>query len=320
MNASFPSEDLSMNIRQAWPRRAAAAALSLFLLGLLGGCSSQNGGQAFNDPNTALTTMVTALRSNDTAQLSKLLGPKANEVLASGDQVADSNAKADFLAKYDQKHQLVPSEDGQSMTLEVGDTDWPMPIPIVKDPDGWRFDTEAGLDEMLSRRIGHNELSTIETCRAIDDAQAEYLSMNPRNSPTPEYARKFLSTPGTKDGLFWRTAEGETPSPLGEIAAEAAAEGYSAAKGTAYHGYHYRMLTSQGQFAPGGKMSYLTGDQLTKGFGAVAYPAQYGNSGIMTFIVDRQGVVYQKDLGPQTASIASVMDEFNPDPSWTLAK
>jgi hypothetical protein len=311
----------ALNLVQGWLGRVPVVACSLFLLCLVAGCSHHGQGLAFATPDAAVDSMVTALRSSNQPELFRILGPEADDVLSSGDPVDDARVKAEFLRRYDQNHGLVPDQNGRSMTLEVGDTHWPLPIPIVKASDGWRFDTAAGLDEILNRRIGRDELDTIETCRAANDAQADYFAANPRKSPVPEYARKFISSEGTRDGLYWPTGEGEPLSPLGALMAEAADEGYRiTGKGNPYHGYFYRMLTAQGDFAPGGRMSYLTGDSLTKGFGVVAYPAQYGNSGIMTFIVNQQGIVYQRDLGADTANIAKAMTEFDPDPNWTVAK
>ncbi len=265
---------------------------------------------------------MAALRTDDTSKLFKILGSGADEVLSSGDEVADAQSTAEFLQKYDEQHQLVPGPNGEdSRILEVGYNNWPMPIPIVQGADGWRFDTAAGLEEMLNRRIGRNELDTIETCRALNDAQAEYFAENPTGSPTLEYARKFISSEGTRDGLYWPTGDGEPMSPLGGLVAEALAAGYvDTAEPQPYLGYRYRILTAQGGFAPGGSMSYLTNGRLTEGFAIVAYPAKYGNSGVMTFIMNQQGIVYQRDLGPDTASVAATMAMFDPDPGWTLVE
>ena len=209
-----------------------------------------------------------------------------------------------FVASYDEKHSLTSNDDG-SKTLVVGDNDWPLPIPIIKDPkkDSWLFNTAAGKEEILNRRIGHNELFTIEVCRAIVDAQKDYARMDPNGDGIPEYAEKFLSDPGDKNGLYWKTNEGEPPSPLGPLVADASAEGYKRDANNAsppYHGYHYRMLMSQGANAPGGAYDYIINGKMIGGFAVVAWPAQYGNSGVMTFIVSLAGDVYQKETLART--------------------
>jgi hypothetical protein len=193
---------------------------------------------------------------------------------------------------------------------------------MVKEEAGWRFDTAAGEEEVLSRRIGENELSTIETCLAFVDAQREYYSLNPDKSPLLHYAAQLMSSKGKRDGLYWETSEDEEPSPLGPFVAEARSEGYKRNKAgrTPYHGYLYKLLTSQGANAPGGAYDYMAKGKLIGGFAMVAYPAEYGVSGVMTFLVNHDGVVYQKDLGPKTAAEAEKIAKFNPDDSWTKVK
>jgi hypothetical protein len=212
-------------------------------------------------------------------------------------------------------------ESDTKVVLDVGKDSWPMPIPLVKNSAGWHFDTKAGQQEILNRRIGRNELSTIQVSLAIVDAEREYWQRNPESSSLPHYARRIGSTPGNRDGLYWQTTGDETPSPLGELVAEAQREGYSrrgsGGQRTPYHGYYYRILTAQGPSAPGGAYDYLVRGQLIGGFALVAYPATWGVSGVMTFIVNHEGVVYQKNLGPNTAAIASAMKTFNPDSTWT---
>jgi hypothetical protein len=209
------------------------------------------------------------------------------------------------------------------VTLTVGDEEWPLPIPLVKADGGWQFDTDAGDDEILSRRIGRNELSTIQVCLAIVDAQREYAEMNVDGSGPGQYAQRFLSQPDKHDGLYWPTAEGAEPSPLGELVSAAAEEGYDVSPPPTeaprpYHGYLYRILKSQGPDARGGAQDYLDSGRMTRGFGVVAFPADYGNSGIKTFLVDQDGIVYQRDLGADTERIASAMTAFNPDSSWDV--
>lgn len=282
----------------------------------LGGCASEQ--KTFPTADAAVDSFVTALRANDQKELKQILGPQSDDLLSTGDQVADANGRATFLREYDEKHRLSEAEDG-SMTLEVGPTDWPTPVPIVKDKAGWKFDTAAGIDELLSRRIGRNELDAIQVCLAIVDAEREYAAADFNGDGWREYARQFASDPGKKNGLFWKTAEGEPPSPLGELAAQASAEGYkrnTSGKPQPYHGYYYRILTQQGPAAPGGEMDYLVKDHMIGGFGVIAWPSDYGNSGLKSFITSHQGIVFEKDLGENTDNIARAMKSFNPDEGW----
>lgn len=292
-----------------------AAMVGLSVLGL-GGCAS-NTGETFATPDDAANAAVTALRTDNQEELTRIFGPDTQEALASGDDVADNNNRTLFLQKFDAQHQWVEGENG-SKILEVGDTNWPMPIPLVRSGSGWRFDLAAGKDELLSRRIGRNELDTIQTLLAIGDAEDDYLDQRPQG--VDEYATKFFSDPGQKNGLFWPVASGEQESPLGQLAAEAMAQGYTRSETgpTPYHGYIFRILTAQGANAPGGARDYMSNGRLTGGYAVVAFPAEYGKSGIMTFIMSEQGVVYQRDLGSNTASIASAMTAFDPDLTWTV--
>ena len=280
----------------------------------------------FNSPDAAASALVEAMRAGDTDQIRQILGPDSDNLIWSGDPVADQQARQRFVAAYDKKHQIAINNDG-SATLMVGDNDWPTPIPIVKSDQSptWSFNTAAGKDEIINRRIGHNELTVIQVCKAIVDAQQEYAHRDPDNDGIPEYARKFISDPGTKDGLYWETAEGEQPSPLGALVAEAEANGYSTqppAEGEPhpFHGYLYRIITAQGPNAPGGAMDYVINGKLIGGFAVVAWPADYGNSGIMTFIVNYSGDVYQSDLGPDTDKIARAMTAYDPGPDWKKAQ
>jgi Protein of unknown function (DUF2950) len=277
----------------------------------------------FDSPDDAVTALVAAARTHDQKLLQTIFGPEGDEILSSGDEVADQNALTTFLDNYDAKHQITIGDNG-SMTLVIGEKDWPLPIPIVKDADKnvWYFDTAAGKEEILNRRIGRNELYTIEVCRAIADAQREYAQTDPDGNGVPEYAEKFLSDPGKKNGLYWKTEEGEKPSPLGPLVAAATTQGYSSARDasgepTPFHGYYYRMLTSQGPNAPDGARDYIVNGKMIGGFGAIAYPAQYGNSGVMTFIVNQDGNVFQRDLGENTADVVKQINSFDPGPDWT---
>jgi hypothetical protein len=267
--------------------------------------------------------LIQAGRQADTKALQGIFGPEGKNLLDSGDDVADRQHREAFLARYDEAHALVTNPDG-SVTLQIGTQEWPFPIPLVKKGKRWRFDTSAGRDELLNRRIGENELSAIQVCLAIVDAQREYAMQDHDGDGLHAYAAKFASDPGAKNGLYWQTQEGEEPSPLGDLLLKASQEGYDYANPAEggpqpYHGYHYRILQSQGEHAPGGAFDYMMNGKMLFGFAVVAYPADYGNSGIMTFVVNHEGVVYQKNLGPDTAQIASTMSAFDPDDSWAKA-
>jgi hypothetical protein len=244
-----------------------------------------------------------------------VLGKKGRDVISSGDAVADRAARHRFLAAYNANHTV--DESGDKATLIVGDNDWPFPIPLVKTNDRWSFDTAAGLEEILRRRIGRNELSAIQVCLGYVQAQNDYASLDPAGLGPHAYAQRILSSPGKKDGLYWPSAAGEQPSPLGEFAAEASAEGYKAGQARIpYHGYYYRILKRQGPGAEGGAYNYVVNGKMIGGFALLAYPAQYGNSGIMTFMVNQDGEVLQKDLGPRITEIARKITEYAPDGTW----
>jgi hypothetical protein len=287
---------------------------------LAGGCASS--ATKFDTPDAAVDSFVTALRAKNTSELKKIFGPESEKIIASGDPVADQNQVEKFLAAYDASHHLQSESDGVTTTLIVGKQDWPFPVPLVRTNDRkYFFDTAAGEDEILNRRIGRNELATQQVCLAIVDAQLEYTQRNPMGSQVREYAQKLTSDPGKKNGLFWPTAEGEPPSPMGAMVAEASQEGYTRRNknepAPAYHGYYYKLLTSQGPHAEGGEAEYLIDNRLIGGFGVLAYPALYGNSGIKTFIINHDGVLYEQDLGPDTSKIAKGIQSFDPGPEWT---
>jgi hypothetical protein len=298
--------------------------LVLAALLLLPGCAQhdqQATSRTFGSPDDAVATLASALRANDTSQIEAILGSEAGQIISSGDEVADRQRRQKFLALYDQKHVLAGDADDRK-TLVVGKDEWPFPVPIVRDEQSrhkWYFDTDAGLDEILSRRIGDNELSAIQVCEAIFDAQREYALKNPDGDGIQKYARQFASDPGKHNGLFWPTGEGEEPSPLGELAAAAAAEGYTrrADGPTPYHGYFYRILESQGPHAPNGALDYVVNGKMSLGFALLAYPAEYGNSGLKTFLMGPDGVVYQKDLGDDTPKLAPQIKSFDPGEGWT---
>jgi len=271
--------------------------------------------KTFASPEEAVKAVITAARNNEDKELLAIFGSAAKDLIFSGDAVADKDRRERLLKAYDEKNSIVPEKAG--MVMVIGSDDWPFPIPLVKKGDQWFFDTKAGREEVLNRRIGQNELSTIQTMLAIVDAQREY-AMNDRDKDALlEYAQKFMSDADKKNGLYWKTKEGEEPSPLGELAADARAEGYTRKdKPVPYHGYYYRILKAQGPNASGGAYDYLVKGNMIGGFAVVAYPAEYGNSGVMTFIVNHDGVVYQKDLGKNTATMAKAMRKFDPEKSW----
>jgi hypothetical protein len=275
--------------------------------------------RSFGSPEEAANALVQATKSHDRSAIFGILGAGTEKWVTSGDPVADRAMRERFVASFEQKHAISPDGDARA-TLTIGPDDWPFPFPLVKSGAGWRFDTEAGKDEMLARRIGENELSAINVMLAIVDAQRDYAAEDHRRDGVREYARKFASTPGKKDGLYWRTKAGEPPSPLGDLVTRAAGEGYGKGKEPRpYHGYYFRLLTSQGKDAAGGAMDYIVKGRMIGGFAAVAYPARYDNSGVMTFIVNHEGVVYQKDLGPDTAKLARAIKHFDPGPGWVPA-
>lgn len=284
---------------------------------------SQSVARTFATADEAAQAFVAALRARDKDGFLAILGKDAESWLFSGDPTADASDRQKFLAAYDEKHSL-QSRKGNRRVLVVGTDDWPFPAPIVKSGAGWRFDAEAGREELLNRRIGGNELDTIQTLLAIVDAQREYAVRDADQNGFADYARRLRSTPGKKDGLYWQTQPGEPESPLGMLAARASLEGYGeqleSPEQQAYHGYLFRILESQGKHANGGAYDYLVGDKLLGGFAVVAYPARYGVSGVMTLAVNHEGVVFQKDLGPETTQLAEQLRAFDPDSTWTQVK
>jgi hypothetical protein len=256
---------------------------------------------------------VAAVRNADVRRIAHVLGPGSSRLVRSGDPVADREARERFVAAVDQRSKIEHEGDSKA-TLLIGENDWPFPFPIMRHADGWRFDVKSGAEEVLNRRIGRNELAAIQVCLAYVDAQREYAMQSGDGHGLHPYATKLVSTPGKKDGLYWRTAEGEPPSPLGPLAAKAKAEGYTEQP---YHGYYYRVLASQGASATGGAYDYVVHGKMIGGFALVAYPARWGASGVMTLIVNHDGFVYQKNLGPRSAAIAASMTRFDPDSSWS---
>jgi hypothetical protein len=271
----------------------------------------------YSTTEEAAAALVAAVRSQDPKAVLSVVGPRSESWLFSGDPVSDRADWKHFRELYDVKHAIVMDGDAKA-TLTVGNDPWPFPAPLVRKGDRWHFDSEAGREEVLNRRIGHNELDTIQTLLAIVDAQREYAATDSDHDGLHDYAQRFRSSPGKKDGLYWAASEGEPQSPLGPLIASAAAKGYFASgQGPdPYHGYLFRILTAQGPDAPGGAYDYLVRGSLIGGFAVIAWPAKYDNSGIMTFIVNHDGVVFQKDLGDATAASAAKITRFNPDKTW----
>jgi hypothetical protein len=274
----------------------------------------------FPTPDQAVEAIVAASRDNSEPRLLAILGTAGSELIHSGDSVADRQGRQDFVTAYVQGHRI--ELKGQDRAeLIVGKEEWPLPIPLVHEADGWRFDTAAGKEEILNRRIGRNELKVIEVCREYVRAQREYALLKIGGQRV--YAQKFTSTRDQRDGLYWPAGSGERPSPLGPLVAEARQSGYDAGSQTGsratakpFQGYYFRILTGQGTNAPGGARSYLVAGRMTRGFALIAYPARFGDSGVMTFIVDQNGIVFEKNFGPQTTRRSQEITEYDPDPSW----
>jgi len=287
------------------------------LAGLLLLSCAAPGTATFATPEEAVQRLLAAAEDDDAAE--ELLGAGGFELLRSGDAVAD---RQDFETVVELVREKLAFEDldaDRKLAL-LGDEAWEFPIPLVREAGAWRFDVEAGREEILNRRVGHNELSTIETLRAIAVAQHEYAASGGSAGPR-SYAQRVLSSAGQRDGLYWPAPEGEPPSPLGPLVAEAFEEGYRAGARTPYHGYFYRLLTTQGANAPGGARSYLDAQgRLVGGFAVVAWPATHGNSGVMTFLVNQQGLVFERDLGPDTAEAVARIQSYDPDERWAPAR
>lgn len=273
----------------------------------------------FESPEAAVGAMADAVRADNLVLLREILGPDSAKLVNSGDATEDRQGRAAFLKAYDEAYKLSYEGDAKAV-LMIGKDEWPMPIPLIKDGARWRFDARQGEAEILARRIGRNELAAIQVCQAIVAAEQEYSLQDLNHNGIPEYAARMVSTPGKRDGLYWPNTPGKTPSPLGRLLAAATNDGYGAAsaKGlTPFHGYFYRILLRQGKDAPGGAYNYVVRGKMIGGFALVAYPARYGASGVMSFLVNAEGQVLQKDLGRNTAFIAGRMSVYNPDASWT---
>jgi hypothetical protein len=271
--------------------------------------AQQPGQKTFSSPEDASNALVTAAQSNDEKAMLDILGPDGKQIVSSGDETEDADSRANFVEKYQEMHRLVKEPDGTTV-LYIGAKNWPTPIPLVNKGNSWYFDTEAGKKEILYRRIGRNEISTIRVCQELVAAQKEYYAAQHN-----EYAQKIFSDEGQHSGLYWKAADGEPQSPIGPLVASAFAKSQDGAPAP-YRGYYYLILTRQGKNGPGGAKSYIVNGKMTGGFAFVAYPAEYRSSGVMTFIVNEDGVVYEKDLGKKTDVLAKTMKEYNPNSSW----
>jgi hypothetical protein len=296
------------------------AILFLATMVACGGSPEKSGQKTFPTPEDAVVALVDAARAGNKAELSAIFGPEGEAILSSGDPVMDRNAVQTFVLAYDQRAQL--SEENGKRVLLIGNEEWPFPIPVIKDGSSWRFNAEAGADEVLYRRIGRNELNTLEACGAYVVAQQEYAEKAHDGKKAGAYAQKFASAPGKQDGLYWPTEAPAESSPLGDLIAKAAALGYQSPGDTPvpFHGYYFRILTAQGKSAEGGARDYLKQGEMRGGFALIAVPAEYGNSGIMTFMVNQDGIIFQKDLGADTEKVAAAISAFDPDSTWSKAE
>lgn len=311
-----------MSLQKHRSSLAIQAALIVLLI-TLAACKSKNQESTIRDftsPEEAGNALQAAAKSDDEAALQQIFGPESKTLITSGDSVQDKNTAVKFASAYDVMHRWRMMGDGSQILL-VGYDNFPFPIPLKKDQSGkWFFDTAAGKDEILNRRVGRNELAVIEVCNTVAQAEAAYHSQLHDGATTKQYAVRFISEPGKHDGLYWESAEGQPQSPLGPLAAFATGEGYKLKPDAhmPFHGYYFHMLRGQTDKAPGGAKEYVVNGKTTGGFAFVAYPAEYGNSGVMTFIINQDGVLLQKDLGPDTTQTATAMTAFDPDSGWSI--
>ena len=302
-----------------WGNLSKLAAVAILLTGCLPtrSMAQQQGQKTFSSAEEASNALVTATQNNDEKAMLEILGPDGKQIVSSGDEAEDAESRANFVQRYQEMHRLVKEPDGTTI-LYIGAKNWPTPIPLVNKGKLWYFDTDAGKKEILYRRVGRNELSAIRVCQELVAAEKEYYSTQHN-----EYAQKIFSDEGQHNGLYWKAAEGEPQSPIGPLVAWAVARENAKSQGggpVPFRGYYFHTLKGQGKNGPGGAKSYLVGDKMTQGFAFVAFPAVYRSSGVMTFIVNEDGVVYQKDLGQKTYVLARAMKEYNPDASWQKAE
>ncbi len=306
---------------RGWP--VSGLALASLMLALPGRLAAA-GEEQFSSPQAAVEALKAAAEARDTNALHAIFGPAAHG-LVSADVVEAAEERELFLRRLQEKVNLVPESESRDV-LQLGADGWPFPVPLVKQDGQWHFDTEAGAEEILNRRIGSNELGAIAVCRAYVEAQREYASVDRNGDQVLEYAQHLRSAPGAHDGLYWSTRTGDELSPLGPLVALARIEGYRqktkilTEEQSPYHGYYFKILTRQGKHTPGGKYSYIINGHMIGGFALVAWPAEWGNTGVMTFIVNQQGKVFQKNLGLRTASIAKAMTTYDPDQNWAAVK
>ena len=277
--------------------------------------------KVFGSPQEAMKALVETVQADDREGVLAVLGSEGEDIIDSGDKVQDKDTQDRFVKAYQERVDYVKEKEDR-VSVIIGNDNWPFPIPIMKRGEGWVFDTKAGREEMLNRRIGRNELSTIRVCLGYVEAQREYASTDREQDGIIQYAQKFASDKYRRNGLYWEAAEGEIPSPLGPFAVKAAAEGYRRAgdKPTPYHGYYFKILKGQGKNAPGGAFSYVINGHMVAGFALVAWPAEYGVSGVMTFIVNQNGMIYEKDLGQKTEFLTKAITLYNPDRTWRRAQ
>jgi len=300
----------------SWADLPKLAAVAILFMGCIPARSTaqQAGQKTFSSAEEACQALATAAQGNDEKAMLEILGPEGKQIVSSGDDAEDAQNRANFAQRYQEMHRLVKEPDGTT-TLYIGADNWPTPIPLVNNGKSWHFDTEAGKKEILFRRVGRNEMSAIRVCEELVAAEKEY-----RSSQHDVYAQRIFSSEGQHNGLYWKPADGEPQSPIGPLVAQAVVEGYAAkseeGSRTPYRGYYFRVLTRQGKNGPGGAKSYVLDGKMTAGFALVAFPAEYRSSGVMTFIVGEDGVVYQKDLGKKTEVVAKAMNEYNPNSSW----
>ena len=276
------------------------------------------GQKNFASPEAAIAALVDAVQASDKVKLSAIFGSHGGRLISSGDAVADERGRKAFLKAYNEANKLVPEGPAKAV-LMIGKDDWPFPIPLVKGNSTWKFDTAQGEQEILDRRVGRNELAAIQVCLAIVDAEREYAASHVGSDGVPRYTASIVSVPGRHDGLYWPTKLGEPPAPLGPLVAAAANEGYTPSRSrvlSPYHGYFYRILSAQGKDAQGGAYGYFIRGKMIGGFAVVAYPARYGASGIKTFTVNHDGIVFEKDLGQDTGAVAPRINAYNPDATW----
>lgn len=302
-----------------WSNLVLFASMALFgvwSLGFVWILSAEPAGQkTFSSPDEASRALIRAVQAGNEKGLLEIFGPDGKEIISSGDKVEDQKSRDSFAQKYQRMNRLVEEPDG-TVRLYVGAENWPMPIPLVNRKDAWYFDTSAGKEEILFRRIGRNEIATIGVLQELVAAQKEYYSKTLDDS-VKQYAQKFISDQGKHNGLYWNASNREPESPIGPLVAYATSEGYSKKLSSSpFQGYYFRVLTGQGKHASGGAKNYIVNGKMTRGFAFLAYPAAYANSGMMSFVVDQDGILYQKDLGPKTAQLANALRQYDPDKTW----